>query len=94
MEPSVASNQAAMLQRVDRIHSYGTRGAGAGLFVSTRDYRALGYRVPSEWAAISKELRGMESLAAFKRASRAGFIRDYHLFVCGVRDCYVCGGSW
>ena len=48
-----------MLDRVDRIHSYGTRGAGAGLFVSARDHRALGYRVPSEWAALSVELRGM-----------------------------------
>ena len=40
------TNQAAMLERVDSIHGYGTRGAGVGLYVSTRDHRAVGYRVP------------------------------------------------
>ena len=82
-----------MLERVDSIHGYSTRGAGAGLYVSTRDHRAVGYRVPREWAALPAGLRGMESLAAFKRASRTGFVRDYRLFVCEVRDCYVCGGA-
>ena len=86
-------NQAAMLERVDRVHSYGTRGAGAGLYISTRDHRSVGYRVPSEWAVLPLELRGLGSLAAFKRTSRAGFIRDYRLTVCGVVDCYVCGGN-
>ena len=87
------TNQAAMLERAESVHGYGTRGAGARLYVSSRDHRAVGYRVPSEWAALSTELRGVKSLAAFKRASRAGFIRDYRLFACGMRDCYVCGGA-
>ena len=86
-------NQAAMLERIERVHSYGTRSAGAGLYISTRDHRSVGYRVPSEWVVLPLELRGMGSLAAFKRASRAGFIRDYRLTVCGVPDCFVCGGS-
>ena len=86
-------NQAAMLERIERVHSYGTRSAGAGLYISTRDHRSVGYRVPSEWAVLPLELRGMGSFAAFKRASRAGFIRDYRLTVCGVPDCFVCGGS-
>ena len=85
------TNQAAMLERVERVHSYGTRGAGVGLYISTRDHRSVGYRVPSEWASLSVELRGASSLAAFKRTSRAGFIRDYSLSVCNVRNCYVCG---
>ena len=82
-----------MLERVDSIHGYSTRGAGAGLYVSTRDHRAVGYRVPREWAALPAGLRGTVSLAAFKRASRTGFIRDYRLFVCDARVCYVCGGA-
>ena len=81
-----------MLERVEGVHSYGTRRAGAGLYISTRDHRSVGYRVPSEWAAVPAELRGLGSLAAFKRAYRAGFIRDYRLSVCDVRNCYVCGG--
>ena len=81
-----------MLERVDSIHGYGTRRAGAGLYISTRDHKAVGYKVPSEWAALPAELRGVGSLAAFKRLSKSGFIREYRLFVCGVRDCYVCGG--
>ena len=87
------TNQAAMLERVETVHSYGTRAAGAGLFVSTRDHRSVGYRVPREWAALPVELRELGSLAAFKRTSRTGFIREYRLNVCGVRNCYVCGGS-
>ena len=82
-----------MLERVDRVHSYRTRGAEAGLYISTRDHRSVGYRVPSEWASLSVELRGAGSLAAFKRTSRAGFLRDYSLSVCSVRNCYVCGGG-
>ena len=61
------------------------------MYVSTRDHRSVGYRVPSEWAALSVGLRGVGSLAAFKRASRAGFIAEYRLFECGVRECFVCG---
>ena len=87
------ANQAAMLERVDGVHSYGTRRAGAGLYISTRDHRSIGYKVPSEWAALPVELRGAQSLAAFKRTSRAGFIRAYGLYECGVRNCYVCGGN-
>ena len=82
-----------MLERVESVHSYGTRGAGAGLYVSTRDHRSVGYMVPSEWAALPAGLREARSIAAFRRSSRAGFIKDYRLNECGVRDCYVCGGN-
>ena len=91
MNGQLPANQAAMLRRVDAVHSYGTRRAGAGLFVSTRDHRSVGYRVPGEWGSLPGDLRGLGSLAAFKRASRAGFVRGYGGFVCGVRGCYVCG---
>ena len=84
------ANQAAMLERVERVHSYGTRGAGVGMYVSTRDHRSVGYKVPREWAALPGGLRRMVSLAAFKRASRTGFIAEYRLFECGVRECFVC----
>ena len=36
--------------------------------------RLVGYRVPREWAALGKGLRGRASLGGFKRESRAGFL--------------------
>ena len=33
--------------------------------------------------------RRVGSLAAFKRGSRSGFLRDYGAFVCGVCECGV-----
>ena len=83
-------NQAAMLSRVSDGHGYGTRSAGAGLFVSTRDHRSVGYRVPKEWGSLGADLRELGSLGAFKRQSKAGFLATYGNFRCGVRGCYVC----
>ena len=85
-------NQAAMLQRVGDVHSYGTRSAGRGIHVGTRDHRSVGYRVPREWAGMSEEEREGGSLAAFKRRSRAGFLAGYGGFECGTVGCGVCGG--
>ena len=48
--------QAAMLGRVGDVHSHATRSAGWGLFVSTRDHRSVGYRVPK--AALTEGQRG------------------------------------
>ena len=84
-------NQAAMLRRVGDVHGHATRSARAGLHVSTRDHASVGYRVPKEWAGLSGELRGTGSLAAFKRRSRAGFLWEYGVFVCGDGGCGVCG---
>ena len=86
----LTAHQAAMLERVDQVHGYGTRGAGAGLYVSTRDHKSVGYKVPREWGVLSPKLRGTGSLMALKRKSRAGFLLEYQKFECGVRDCYVC----
>ena len=66
-------NQAAMLSRTGDVHGHATRFAGSGLYLSTRDHRSVGYRVPTEWAVLSAALRGVGSLAAFKRGSRGGF---------------------
>ena len=82
-------NQAAMLGRTGDVHGYGTRSARAGMFVSTRDHRSVGYRVPKEWAALPEEQRG-GALAAFKRRSRGGFLGEYGAFVCDVPGCGVC----
>ena len=84
-------NQAAMLRRAGQVHDHATRSARAGLHVSTRDHASVGYRVPKEWAGLSAELRGVGTLAAFKRRSRGGFLWGYGEFVCGVRGCGVCG---
>ena len=83
-------NQAAMLQRVGEVHGYGTRSAKGGLFLSTRDHRSIGYRVPKEWDSLTEGQRGSGSLGSLKRGSRAGFLASYRAFVCGVRGCYVC----
>ena len=85
-------NQAAMLGRVADVHGHGTRLARGGLYVSSRDHRSVGYRVPREWGSLGEGLRGVGSLAAFKRRSREGFLADYAAFCCGVPDCYVCRG--
>ena len=51
--------QAAMLGRASGVHGHATRSARSGLFVSTRDHRAVGYRVPKEWASIPEAQRGL-----------------------------------
>ena len=82
-----------MLRRVGDVHGYGTRAAGSGLFLSTRDHCSVGYRVPVEWASLSEEQRGAVSLASFKGGSRRGFLDSYAAFVCVDEECDVCGGS-
>ena len=86
--------QAAMLSRVEDVHGYATRAARSGLFFSTRDQRSVGYRVPSEWAALTEAQRGSVSLSAFKEGSRRGFLASYGSFACRDRGCGVCGGAW
>ena len=83
-------NQQAMLRRVGDVHGHGTRSARAGIYLSSRDHGSVGYRVPEEWARLTEEQRGVRSLAAFKRGSRAGFLEGYGGFVCA--GCYVCVG--
>ena len=83
-------NQAAMLTRAADLHGHATRSSRRGLAVTVRDHRVLGYRVPKEWATLTEEQRGLGSLAAFKRASRAGFLADYAAFVCTGDGCWVC----
>ena len=87
-------NQAAMLDRAGDVHGHATRAAGSGLFLSSRDHRMVGYRVPKEWGTLTEGQRGLGSLAAFKRGSRAGFLAGYGSFVCGTRGCEVCAGGW
>ena len=70
--------------------SNGTRSAGTGMALTARDHRVVGYRVPREWATLTEGQRGVGSLAAFKRGSRAGFLGMYGAFVCGVGNCGVC----
>ena len=79
-----------MLDRTANVHQYATRSARVGIALTARDHRAMGYRVPREWAVLPEGLRGVGSLAAFKRRSRAGFLAEYGGFVCGVRNCRVC----
>ena len=85
------SGQAAMLTRTADLHGYATRSARSGLAVMARDHRMVGYRVPKEWATLTEAQRGVGSLAAFKRGSRAGFLAGYGAFVCADADCWVCG---
>ena len=80
-------NQAALLRRTGEVHGHATRSARSGLFLSTRDRRSVGYRVPREWGGLTGEHRGAASLAAFKRGSRGGFLAGYGLFVCRDRRC-------
>ena len=86
-------NQTAMLRRVGDVHRHASRSAGAGLHVSTRDHASVGYRVPREWSGLPEELRGLGSLAAFKRRSRGAFLWGYGVFVCETVGCHVCRGD-
>ena len=83
--------QAAMLERVNQTHEHGTRLARRGMFISTRDHRRVGYRIPKEWETITEALRSTASLGAFKRLSKGEFLEGYDQFRCTVSDCYVCG---
>ena len=58
-------NQAAMLGRCGDVHGHSTRSARSGLYISTRDHRSVGYRVPKEWGTLSEEQRGMGLLVGF-----------------------------
>ena len=86
-------NQAAMFSRTGDVHAHATRSARSGLFLSTRDQRSVGYRVPREWSLLSEAQRGATSLAALRRVSRAGFLAGYGAFVCDLGGCGVCGGG-
>ena len=86
-------SQAAMLGRVGGVHGHATRSARSGLFLSSRDHRSVGYRVPKEWAALTEAQRSVGSLAAFKNGSRGGFLGAYRAFECGERGCQVCRGA-
>ena len=87
------ANQAAMLGRTDGVHGHATRAARAGLYLSARDHRSVGYRVPKEWATVTEAQRMVGSLASFKRGSRDGFLPKYRAFECGVRGWGVCSGG-
>ena len=84
------ASQAAMLTRIDSVHQYGTRSARAGMALTARDHRVVGYRVPKEWATLTEGQRRMGSLAAFKRVSRAGSMGEYGAPVCNSGKCGVC----
>ena len=87
-------NQAAMLVRAGDVHGHATRAARSGLFVSSRDHKRVGYRVPVEWGTLTEGQRATGSLAAFKRGSRGGFLAGYGSFVCHDAKSKVCAGGW
>ena len=79
--------------RVGDVHGHATRGASRGIYLSTKDHRSVGYRLPKEWASLTEGQRGAVSLGAFKRGSRGGFLAGYGAFRCGVVGCGVCIGA-
>ena len=85
--------QADMLERVSQAHDHGTRLARRGMFVSTRDHRQVGYKIPREWETLTDEMRKAVSIGAFKRQSKGEFIKGYGQFSCLTQGCYVCGGG-
>ena len=60
------SNQMVMLSKVNQIHTHNTRSAGTGLFVSTQDHRAAGYRIPKEWQGLPVKMKELNSLGGLK----------------------------
>ena len=84
------SSQTGMLGKVEDVHTYNTRSARAGLFISSRDHRSLGYRVPREWDTLPEEHREIRSQNGFKRKSKEGFLAGYRSFRCLNKKCYIC----
>ena len=84
-------NQAAMLGRVETAHEHNTRAARAGLYISAREHRSVGYRVPKEWATLSEVVRGIGSSTGFKKRSKRELLSRYEAFTCRERGCQVCG---
>ena len=80
-----------MLEKVTQTHEHGTRLARRGMFVSTRDHRRVGYRIPKEWQTVTETMQKTATLGAFKRQSKGEFVEGYGQFRCTVRGCYVCG---
>ena len=74
------------------VHGYATRLAGSGLFFCTGECRAVGYRLPKEWASLTEAQWGAALLVAFMGASRQGFLGEYGAYVCCDVKCEVCGG--
>ena len=85
------TNQANMFSRAAEVHRHATRSAGAGLYMSTRDHRSISYRVPTEWASLPERIRGLGSLAAFKRNSKNMLLSKYREFECTTSNCRACG---
>ena len=85
-------SQAVLLGRVESTHGYNTRAARAGIFVSAREHRSLGYRIPKEWETLPEELRSFGTVTGFKKRSKKEFLTVYRSFECGERGCLVCGG--
>ena len=83
-------NQAAMLGRVEDAHGHNTRAARAGIYLSGREHRSIGFRVPKEWATLSEGLRNSASGAGFKRRSRQEFLSQYREAICEDQGCRVC----
>ena len=85
------ANQAAMLSKTEDVHSYGTRAAKGGMLSYTaQDERSIGFRLPKEWQATPQEVRDSNSLQGMKTKSKRGFLSQYGLFNCDIRDCFVC----
>ena len=80
-----------MLSRAAAVHGHRTRSAVTGIALTSRDHRSVGYRVPKEWLSLPESQRGLRSVGAFKRGSRAGFLAEYAMFECRNVGCGVCG---
>ena len=84
-------NQAAMLSKVRDTHQHGTRAAKGGMLsYSALDDRSIGYRLPREWQCTPQAVRESNSLKGMKNKSKQGFLTQYGLFKCEIRDCFVC----
>ena len=65
-------NQVAMLSRTCDVHGHATLSARSGLFLSTKDQRSVGYRVPREWSVLPEAQRGAAFLATLRKEVTGG----------------------
>ena len=58
-----------------------------------KDHGLVGYRVPREWLSLPESQRGLRTIGAFKKVSRAVFLAEYAAFVCENAMCGVYGSE-
>ena len=70
--------------RVGDVHGHATRAFMLGLHVLPEDHALAGYRVPREWAGLTKGQRGRTLWQPSREGTVRGLLWTYGVFGCDV----------